>query len=175
MWKKAKSEDDGRAVGNRTRADSLNLAARKDRELPPSPHRETRRTDLGIQDQSQEPQDLTVKEKMGRSSAPRTERAGAGDSLSRTTRRIPHHDCRESRQRTTSRHRGSKQDRYGTPKHRSHPAARTALHALGALTAPIPPDRDRGDMSYSDIQCDLSCETERCRLIKTHVSQFPDR
>ena len=34
---KGKSGDDGRAVGSRTRADSLNLAARKDRELPPSP------------------------------------------------------------------------------------------------------------------------------------------
>ena len=64
---KGKSEDDGRAVGNRTRANSLNLAARKDRELPPSPSKKG--TDVGTQDQSQEPQDLTVK-KMGRSSAP---------------------------------------------------------------------------------------------------------
>ena len=85
---------------------------------------------------------------MGRSSAPIT---GAGDSLSRTTRRIPSHDCREPRPRTTSRHRGSKEDSYGTPKQRSHPTARAALRALCALAAPIPrptPEEEDEEMSW---------------------------
>ena len=68
---KGKSEDDGRAVGNRTRANSLNLAARKDRELPPSPPY----VYVGRGDRRRYPRPKPratglVTKKMGRSNAP---------------------------------------------------------------------------------------------------------
>jgi len=141
---KGKSEDDGRAVGSRTRADSLNLAARKDRELPPSP------TVYGDTEGDRR-----------RYPRPKSRAKGLDSEKNGAVVRTEHWRGRlfepydpanppprlpsEPRKRTTSRHRGSKEDRYGTPKQRSHPTARTALRALCALTAPIPRPRRRGD------------------------------